>query len=127
MLAEDGPDNQQLISFVLKKAGASITIAANGQIALDLVLAAENREPPFDIILMDMQMPVMDGYTATRRLRETGYRGPIVALTAHAMSGASEKCLEAGCSDYTTKPIDKKQLIALIRHHLPRYSQSGSV
>ncbi len=114
LLAEDGLDNQRLISLLLKKAGAQIIVADNGQIAVDLALEADKRNQPFDVILMDMQMPVMDGYAATRLLREEKYRGPIVALTAHAMSGDRKKCLDVGCDDYASKPINRDELIGTV-------------
>jgi two-component system CheB/CheR fusion protein len=118
LLAEDGRDNQRLISMVLKKAGVDVSVAENGQVALESALAARDEGNPFDVVLMDMQMPVMDGYTATERLRESGYRGAIVALTAHAMEGDEQKCLAAGCDDYATKPIDRPRLLAAVRRFL---------
>ena len=114
LLAEDGPDNQRLISLLLRKAGARVDIAENGEVACQKALAAHESGDPFDIILMDMQMPVMDGYTATARLREANYRGPILALTAHAMKGTEDECLRAGCDGYLTKPIDREQFLPAI-------------
>jgi PAS domain S-box-containing protein len=114
LLAEDGPDNQNLISFVLKKAGAKVTIAENGQLAVASILDALNAGDPFHVVLMDMQMPVLDGYGATALLRSKGYSGHIIALTAHAMDGDRAKCISAGCDDYSTKPIDRKSLIQQI-------------
>lgn len=110
LVAEDGPDNQRLMQFLLKKAGASATIAENGQVAMDLALSAEQDGRPFDVILMDMSMPMKDGYQATAELRSRGYRRPIVALTAHAMPEDRDKCLRAGCDEYLTKPVNRHRL-----------------
>ncbi len=106
LLAEDGEDNQRLISFHLLKAGAEVEIAGNGRQALEILAAADARERPFDLLLSDMQMPELDGYALARTLRAQGSRIPIVALTANALAEDRQKCLDAGCNDYATKPVD---------------------
>jgi CheY-like chemotaxis protein len=120
LLAEDGLDNQLLIATHLRKAGLRVVIAENGRVALEEALAAEQDGRPFDLIFMDMQMPELDGYGATAKLRSRNYARPIVALTAHAMTGDRERCLQAGCDDYMTKPIDRPALLAMAERYIPQ-------
>lgn len=109
LLVEDGETNRELITLVLSEAGAAVVTAENGQQGVDLA-----RCERFDLILMDMQMPLMDGYTAARTLRNEGCWLPILALTAHSMRGDEEKCLNAGCSGYISKPIQIDRLVNTI-------------
>jgi signal transduction histidine kinase/ActR/RegA family two-component response regulator len=113
LFAEDGLDNQRLISFLLKKAGATIDIADNGQVALELLSKGNESNITYDLLLTDMQMPVMDGYMLASTLRSRGIKMPIIALTAHALSDDRQKCLDAGCDEYLSKPIDKNTLLAV--------------
>jgi two-component system, sensor histidine kinase len=106
LLVEDGSTNRKLISLMLRRSGMEVTTAENGKIGVELACAS-----PFDVILMDMQMPVMDGYTAAQKLRELGMTVPIIALTAHALAEDKQKCLRAGCSGYLSKPVKSEDLL----------------
>jgi signal transduction histidine kinase/ActR/RegA family two-component response regulator len=120
LLAEDGPENQRLIAFLLRKAGATVEIAENGRVALDLLAADKSQLNAFDLLVTDMQMPVMDGFTLVRTLRAAGDTIPIVALTANAMVEDEYRCRAAGCNDFTTKPIDKARLLGVCAKLLPQ-------
>jgi signal transduction histidine kinase/sensor domain CHASE-containing protein/FixJ family two-component response regulator len=114
LLAEDGRDNQMLVKAILRKAGASCDIVADGRAAVDRALAAAKEGKPYAAILMDMQMPILDGVAATAELRRAGYHLPIIALTANAMESDRRRCLEAGCNDFSSKPIDRNKLLATL-------------
>ena len=126
LLAEDGLDNQQIISLNLREAGSEVTIVDNGLDAVESAMTALARGAPFDVILMDMQMPALDGYQATARLRGKGYRGAIIALTAHAMAGDRDRCMAVGCDDYLTKPIRSTRLITTIARYVPGPATSAT-
>jgi len=125
LLAEDGPDTQTLIAFLLRKAGAEVCVADDGRFAVEAAERAQRDGQPFDIILMDMQMPVMDGYEATRKLRAARWTTPIVALTAHALTEDRQKCLDAGCDDYAAKPIDRQTLLDIVDRWVTRRRAAG--
>jgi PAS domain S-box-containing protein len=114
LLAEDNRDTQVLISRLLSIAGAEVTIAADGRVAVELALASRDQGRPFDVILMDMQMPVLDGFEATSKLRAEGVKTPIIALTAHVMTDDRPEWLRSGCDDVVSKPIDWDDLLERI-------------
>ena len=107
LVVDDGPENRELVKLVLERYGLDVDEAENGKVGLELGLSNI-----YDVILMDVQMPVMDGFTATEALRSNGIRRPIIALTANAMKGFEQECLDAGYSDYFTKPIDIDSFVA---------------
>ena len=113
LVAEDARTNQVLIKVLLERLGLHVTVAEDGSKAVDEALKRQ-----FDLIFMDIQMPHMNGYEATRALRKEGITTPIIALTANAMKGDDEKCFAAGCDDYLPKPIDRGELIKTIARYL---------
>ncbi|OYW20037.1 MAG: hypothetical protein B7Z55_07870, partial [Planctomycetales bacterium 12-60-4] len=117
LLAEDQPDNRLLISRFLTDHGAEVMTVEHGADAVRVALSSEADECPFSLILMDMNMPVLDGLEATQQLRAKDYDRPIIALTAAAFTGQREECLVAGCTDYATKPIQREELLAKIQQH----------
>ena len=124
LLAEDGPDNQRLISTYLSRAGAVVEVVGDGRSAVERVLAERAAGTPFRAVVMDIQMPEMDGYAAVGRLRAAGVDTPVVALTAHAMASDRDKCLRAGFTAYATKPIDRAKLLDTLAH-LPVAAGTG--
>jgi len=117
LVAEDGQDNRNLIAYLLRREGYTVEFAENGRLAVQTASDSEKLGRPYDLVIMDMQMPEMDGYTATSKLRSMGYPRPIVALTANAMRTDREKCLAAGCTDYLSKPVDRRMLVQCIQRH----------
>jgi CheY-like chemotaxis protein len=113
LLAEDGPDNQELISHHLRRAGAEVDVADNGLLALNRIDTAAAAGRPYDLLITDIQMPEMDGYELTRTLRARGIDLPIIALTAHALTEDRDRCIEAGCDHWVTKPISRVRLLAV--------------
>ncbi len=112
LVAEDNVSNQKLIGILLEKMGHRVVLAQDGQEAIHEAMGQR-----FDLILMDMQMPNVNGYDATRELRHQGCTTPIIAVTANAMVGDEKKCIETGCDGYLSKPIDRSKLSAIIAQH----------
>lgn len=119
LVVDDRKDIRFIAQHFLEQSGANVSVAENGQEAIRIIHQAQADAKTFDLIVMDMQMPVLDGYAATRKLRKSGFNQPIVALTAHAMSGDRQRCLDAGCTDYLTKPLDRSVFVNLIASHMP--------
>ncbi|WP_261344801.1 response regulator [Neorhodopirellula pilleata] len=118
MVADDRRDVRFLATHLLEKSGATTVTADNGQEAVDVVKHRTQSGEPVDAILMDMQMPIMDGYEASRVLRQSGFDRPIIALTANAMQGDRRRCLETGCKDYLTKPLNGSDMLRMLQRLL---------
>jgi len=118
LLVEDNLDNQNLIYMYLTKIGAKVSVASNGLEATEFAASQI-----FDLILMDMQMPVMDGVEATKKIRSSGYKQPIVMLTANVLKEDIDLCFAAGCDDFLTKPIERESFSAFVSHYLTPVEQ----
>jgi CheY-like chemotaxis protein len=118
LIADDMADNRRLLVFLLTKMGAECATADDGAAALNALAEADRIGRPFGLVLMDMQMPVLDGYAATRQLRDRGNSVPVIALTANSMSTDRDQCLAAGCDDYLAKPVHRDQLSAIVTRWL---------
>ncbi len=118
LLADDRRDIWRIGKYYLEKCGAKVTVVEDGLQAVEETQRAAKNGEPFDLILMDMQMPVMTGREAVMEIRELGFKTPIIALTADAMEGERESCLSMGCDDYFPKPIDGIKLMNLVAFHL---------
>ena len=114
LLAEDTVDNQRLLELQLRRIGARVTIVDNGQHAVEIT-----QSRAFDLILMDMQMPLLDGLSAVEQIRDHGYHKPIVALTANAMKEFRDICIQAGCDDFISKPVEWEQFRLVLGRYLP--------
>jgi PAS domain S-box-containing protein len=125
LLAEDVPDIYVVLRQILEKMNLEVEIAEDGRLACEMAEKSQARGRPYDLILMDIQMPQMNGYEATRWLRQHRWKGPVVALTAHAMVGDREKCLEAGCDDYLAKPVTAKGLRDVLARYLGQAEVTG--
>jgi two-component system CheB/CheR fusion protein len=130
LIVDDRRDMRYLVQTYLEEAGATVSSASDGAMAVECVRHAHARGKNFDAIVLDMQMPVMDGFQAAPRLRAAGHRGRIIALTANAMKGDQERCLAAGCDEYLAKPVDRLRLLYLLAHaddaHAPAQQHSSN-
>lgn len=115
LVVDDQRDIRYVAQSVIENAGGFVETGENGLEALNSVSLANQNGNPFEVVILDMQMPLMDGYEAARQLRSTGFQKPIIALTAHAMEGDRDACLEAGCTDYLTKPLDSRVFLRSIK------------
>jgi CheY-like chemotaxis protein/HPt (histidine-containing phosphotransfer) domain-containing protein len=122
LVVDDGEANRRLIELVLSRAGAQVVTAQNGQEAIDSI---HSHMP--SLVLMDMQMPVLDGYAATRQLRQAKITVPIIALTGNAMLGDREKCIHAGCNDFLTKPVNLDELLLKVASYLGEAADTSAV
>ncbi len=121
LLVEDTPELQVLIASYLRKIGLKIDVANNGEEGVNAAMSGD-----YDLVFMDIQMPVMDGYTAVKILRAKGYIKPIIAMTANAMQEDRQRCLAAGCNDYLAKPVQREQIYSILEKHLSGTTTDGN-
>jgi signal transduction histidine kinase/CheY-like chemotaxis protein len=126
LVVDDRSEIRFLAKQFIEKSGATVEVAVDGDDALRAIERSEGRDEPFDVVLLDMQMPVKDGYTTARELRARGFKQPIIAVTAHAMQGDRQRCLEVGCNDYTPKPLEPRRLLELIAQYCRRPAKRGA-
>ena len=120
LIVDDEPGNLNLTEIQLSRMGLDIVSVNNGQQAIDMALSQ-----PFDMIFMDIQMPIIDGFVATSRIREYGVNTPIIALTAYAFDEDRQKCLDAGCDDYISKPVDPDIMHEIVKKYCPQPARSS--
>ncbi len=126
LVVDDSAPICYLVSQYIKEAGGRVGDAGDGETAIEAIEAAAANDP-FDVVILDMHMPLIDGYEVARSLRAKGIHTPIIALTAGAMVGDRERCLQAGCDDYLTKPIDRRKLVQLVARHAHKAKRAHSV
>jgi hypothetical protein len=124
LVVDDGRNNQRIIRFILEEAGAYVDIADDGQVGVAWAVAAKEAGTPYDVILMDVQMPVMDGLEATRKLKSRGVTAPVIAITAYATTQDRQRSLDAGCIEFVTKPIIPDQLVGVVARHFKIHDAS---
>jgi CheY-like chemotaxis protein len=127
LVAEDNAVNQKIIASLLRHAGAQVDFASDGADAVEKAIGAAATELPYHIVLMDLRMPVLDGLAAVRRLRDQGYQGAIVALTAQAAEEDRKACIAAGCDEHLAKPVDWVHLVEVVRRHASGAKPNGDV
>jgi len=126
-VAEDNRDLQQIFARQLNLLGLEVVGVGNGRDAVDLALAAYHAKNPFELILMDLEMPIIDGYEATRRIRDGGFSGPILALSGYSSDDYCLDIINMGCNDCVCKPVDWSQLTDLIRRFVPGCNAPGPI
>jgi two-component system, chemotaxis family, CheB/CheR fusion protein len=126
LVVDDRSEIRFLAKQFIEKSGATVELAVDGDDAMRAIEHSERRKEPFDVVLLDMQMPVKDGYTTARELRARGFKQPIIAVTAHAMQGDRDRCIEVGCNDYTPKPLEQRRLLELISQYYRRRNSRGA-
>ena len=114
LLVDDCPDTRQILGYVLSQAGVQVTCANNGQECVEKAMSSVGKEKPFDMILLDIQMPVLDGHGAARALREQGYKNPIVAITARTSAGDAKASVDAGCDRHFSKLSGSQELLKMV-------------